>query len=640
MSENKEIKKIRYKSVVNSYKDEKNNNSNYNSYMKSRHLKTPKNKYNFSLTNDNINKNNIKANQIIYTLTNFNNNESHEAKKLIDVYGLNTSSNLSNLNTQINSNTKRTLINVKKNVLSNDINKKILHLKTSNNLHTVNFVNNVLVKDKFNNSYKKLMKKNTISYVDRKKIKRLNTTTLKLYEIYLQRKNQALKDEESLSNKDSIFNTKSKYNNNYIFDNYDKINNNTFTKNSNIKNLSMNTSSNISNEYSPNYCNTFKKKLKQFKTERKYGLKQLMTFNPYHYVSSRVRYCNSIEMKNISEKLSTVNGAVFNRKATSKQLFFKNENNNNNKRVNKVIDSCFVSYNNNVPLKGGLVWRILSKITKTNGFSSFYNACKFKGYYELWKHYSILIEQLLVKYPEFKWFLEKTKLMKEDVFKEFLTCVKIELKNDNTFPNKVLLLFDENCTGEINIKVFFFIMELTSKSSSDLEKIHFYSELFPDVNLKNSYQCINVLEMYDIFKHLINSPSYKRECKYLYEILKQLFNNGEKIEDSLFITKKQLCYFFLNNKFIQKLMQSFIYQYKHADNVYDEEVKNSFNSTVRNVKKFLNEQIEVSKMSINECDNLENVLKAVKHKETTKNQIKNLLNEFQNDINDGKNNVD
>ena len=356
-----------------------------------------------------------------------------------------------------------------------------------------------------------------------------------------------------------------------------------------------------------------------------------MTLNPYHYVSSMVKYCNSIEMKNISEKLSTVNGAVFNKKATSKQLFFKNENNNNNKRVNKVIESFLVSYTNNLSLKGGLVWRILAKITKSTGFSSFYNACKFKGYFELWKHYSILIEQLLVKYTEFKWFLEKTKFMKEEVFKEFLTCVKIELKNDKTFANKVLLLFDDNCNGEMNIKVFFFIMELTSKSSSDIEKINFYTELFSDLHLKNSVNCINVLEMYDIIKHIISSPSHKRECKYLHETLRQAFNGGEKIDENLFITKKQLYYFFLNNKFLQKLIQSFLYQYKHADILYGEEIKNSFNSTVRNVKKFLNEQNETSKMTINECDKLERVLKSVKNKEISKNQIKMYINEFQND---------
>ena len=124
-----------------------------------------------------------------------------------------------------------------------------------------------------------------------------------------------------------------------------------------------------------------------------------MNLNPYHYVSSMVRYCNSVEMKNISEKLSTINGATFNRKATSKLLFFKNEK--NNIRKNKVINSFSVAMNDNLSFKGEFVWRILAKINKANSYSSFYNSCKYKGYYELWKYYSVLIEQLLVKYKEF-----------------------------------------------------------------------------------------------------------------------------------------------------------------------------------------------------------------------------------------------
>ena len=63
--------------------------------------------------------------------------------------------------------------------------------------------------------------------------------------------------------------------------------------------------------------------------------------------------------------------------------------------------------------------------------------------------------------------------MKEDVFREFLTCLKIGIGNNDSFSNKVFLLFDENYSKEINLKEFFFIMELISKSSNDIEKINF-----------------------------------------------------------------------------------------------------------------------------------------------------------------------
>ena len=214
-----------------------------------------------------------------------------------------------------------------------------------------------------------------------------------------------------------------------------------------------------------------------------------------------------------------------------------------------------------------------------------------------------------------------------------MTCIKIENKKDNSFSNKVFLLFDDDCTGQINIKVFLFIMELISKSSNNIEKINFCTELFTDIKLINENKCINVIEFSEIFKKIIDSPNYKREIKTLYDILKKEFNEGQKIENILFISKKQLFNFLLNNKFIQKIIQTFKSQYKHANILYNEEINGSFNSTVRTVKKFLNEQNEVIKMSINECDRLEYVLKAMEKKGKLKNRIFNLENDFHNNSN-------
>ena len=586
---------------------EKYNNSNFNSFIKT-HISNDNKKNNLDLspnTYDNI-KHNGKFNHTIFWAKTFDNKKN--PKKIFDAHLLNTSSDISNLNTQLNSNTKRTFTNT---------NINSYHLK--NDKEKIKYISKITDEKIGLREKNKIVKKNTISFVDRKKIKKLNKSTLKLYEIYLQRNNQALRAEESPDKNISFLNK-----NYYISDELDNFNN--------IRRLSTDSSSIVTNKgLNQNHKNKIKKNLKKFNTERKYGLKQLINLNPYHYVSSKVRYCNSVEMKNISEKLSTVNGATFNRKATSKLLFFKNEK--NNIRKNKVINSFSVAMNDNLSFKGEFVWRILAKINKANSYSSFYNACKYKGYYELWKYYSVLIEQLLVKYIEFKWFLEKNKYIQEDVFKEFLTCIKIENKKDNSFSNKVFLLFDDDCTGQINIKVFLFIMELISKSSNNIEKINFCTELFTDIKLINENKCINVIEFSEIFKKIIDSPNYKREIKTLYDILKKEFNEGQKIENILFISKKQLFNFLLNNKFIQKIIQTFKSQYKHANILYNEEINGSFNSTVRTVKKFLNEQNEVIKMSINECDRLEYVLKAMEKKGKLKNRIFNLENDFHNNSN-------
>ena len=609
MSRIEEINKMKKDNILFSKTNlkEKYNNSNFNSFIKT-YISNDNKKNNLDLspnTYDNI-KHNGKVNHTIFWAKTVDNKK--KPKKIFDAHLLNTSSDISNLNTQLNSNTKRTFTNT---------NINSYHLK--NDKEKIKY-NSKFTDEKIGlREKKKIVKKNTISFVDRKKIKKLNKSTLKLYEIYLQKNNQALRADESPDKNISFLNK-----NYYISDELDNFNN--------TRRLSTDSSSIVANKgLTQNHKNKIKKNLKKFNTERKYGLKQLMNLNPYHYVSSMVRYCNSIEMKNISEKLSTVNGATFNRKATSKLLFFKNEK--NNIRKNKVINSFSVAMNDNLSFKGEFVWRILAKINKANSYSSFYNSCKYKGYYELWKYYSVLIEQLLVKYKEFKWFLEKNKYIQEDVFKEFLTCIKIENKKDNSFTNKVFLLFDDDCTGQINIKVFLFIMELISKSSNNIEKINFCTELFTDIKLINENKCINVMEFFEIFKKIIDSPNYKREIKILYDILKKEFNEGQIIENILFISKKQLFNFLLNNKFIQKIIQAFKTKYKHANILYNEEINGSFNSTVRTVKKFLNEQNEVIKMSINECDKLEYVLKAMEEKGKLKNRVFNLENDIHNNSN-------
>ena len=91
------------------------------------------------------------------------------------------------------------------------------------------------------------------------------------------------------------------------------------------------------------------------------GIQQLMKFNPYHYVSTRVRYNDAVEMKVISEKLSDVNSVKRNQVSTYQNNFFKN------KKINtKIIKTFKVNFNKNLSYKGGLIWRILNKLR--NGF--------------------------------------------------------------------------------------------------------------------------------------------------------------------------------------------------------------------------------------------------------------------------------
>ena len=208
------------------------------------------------------------------------------------------------------------------------------------------------------------------------------------------------------------------------------------------------------------------------------------------------------------------------------------------------------------------------------------------------------------------------------------------MKGEISFANKVFLAFDELGIGEINIKTFFLIMEITSRSNNNLEKINFISMLVENYEYRHEEKSVNILDMYELFKCLIIYENSQKDLKYLYESIKEDLNNGEKLEENIYVKKIDICNFLLNNKFIHKLIQTFKLQYKYANVNYIEEINSCFNSTVRNVKKFLNEQNEVMCDSENNYNKFEQVLKSIQNKEAKKEKTKYIEDEFENDNNE------
>ena len=228
-------------------------------------------------------------------------------------------------------------------------------------------------------------------------------------------------------------------------------------------------------------------------------------------------------------------------------------------------------------------------IKKVNGYSPFYISCLFKGYFELWKNYSVLLGQLLVKYPLFKWYLDKNRYMKEEVFNEFISCLKLRIKSDKTFTNKILLLFGEN--NLIDIKKFLLIMELTSLSTDIVDKINFIGEIVYVQGLKNQDNCINVMEMFILLINIFNSPNYKKDIKYFKEILKNEFNKGKKFNNDLYINKRQMSELLLNNKFFQKKINEFSNYYKNADKNFEEQINFHYISNARALNNIFSDEI-------------------------------------------------
>ena len=513
--------------------------------------------------------------------------------------------------------------------------------KKQSQLNTIsihNKSNKMKTIDNSSSNSKYLPKKNTnyINFVDRNKIRNIDLISMKLFDDYVEDLKMSRSNSKSnnlgLKRRDTFLYQDIK--SNIRDENYYKNNSNYLSMKSNFSN-DIKKKKNYNNKFLfDNYLIQEENELKD--VMKKMSLHQLMELNPYHAVSKNVKYSNSIEMNKISEKLGNIHGASFNIKAKSQRHFFRCQSykNKNDKRNRRVINSFQVTFNTNLTHRGGLVWRILNKfkLRNINILSSFRQACKFKAYLELWKYHSMVIEKLLVNYEEFKWFYEKEKLMKEEVFNEFLECKKLqeEVKEEITFCNKVYLAFDELGTGEINLKVFFLIMEITSKSNNNLEKLNFITSLVEDYNLRNEEKSVNIFDMYELFKSLILFENAQKDIKYLYEAIKTELNNGEKLENNIYVKSNDVYNFLLNNKIIHKIIQGFKTQYKFADINYIDEVNSSFNSTVRNVKKFLNEQKEVLCDNENNYYKFEQILKSIQNKNNKKEKTKNIEEEFEN----------
>lgn len=591
---------------INTYEDKKNNKNNYK----------PFNNNTINIKTKSLSKFFLNNKKSLFIPSNYNKNEKTLASTL-DI--------------------KSSRINKNKNHFSNTIYPYISHTnhystnssisKKHSNINTIsihNKSNRMKTIDNSSSNIKYLPKKNTnyINFVDRNKIRNIDLISMKLFDDYVEdlkmsrsnskSNNLGLKRRDTMMYQDmkpnmrednfsNDYKNKKNYNNNFLFDNY------LIQEENELKDVM-----------------------------KKMSLHQLMELNPYHAVSKNVKYSNSIEMKKISEKLGNIHGASFNIKAKSQRHFFRGQSykNKHDKRNRRVINSFQVTFNTNLTHRGGLVWRILNKfkLRNINILSSFRQACKFKAYLELWKYHSMIIEKLLVNYEEFKWFYEKEKYMKEEVFNEFLECKKLqeEVKEEITFCNKVYLAFDELGTGEINLKVFFLVMEITSKSNNNLEKLNFITSLVEDYNLRSEEKSVNIFDMYELFKSLILFENSQKDIKYLYEAIKTELNNGEKLDNKKYVRSNDVYNFLLNNKIIHKIIQGFKTQYKFADINYIEEINSSFNSTVRNVKKFLNEQKEVLCDNENNYYKFEEILKSIQYKNAKKEKTKNIEEEFEN----------
>ena len=156
-------------------------------------------------------------------------------------------------------------------------------------------------------------------------------------------------------------------------------------------------------------------------------------------------------------------------------------------------------------------------------------------------------------------------------------------------------------------------MKLLS-NTSDIDRLNFYMKLFEDVNKKNEELSVNVQDMFDVFKNIISYNGRQKIRINLMRNLKKELNDDKPIGKDFYITKNQMINFILNNKLINKIIDKFKREYKFAYINYNEKINNIFFNTVKNVKKFVNEQKEVNKICEHDINSYDKILESVQNK--------------------------
>ena len=352
---------------------------------------------------------------------------------------------------------------------------------------------------------------------------------------------------------------------------------------------------------------TFKKKKNKKIIKRnqniKYKLKDLMTINPYHYVPKKVMFSTFINNNLISDKLNE-GGNIISYNEKPKITFpslGKSNNKNKYKKNRKVIKSQSISIPDPNFKRDELIWRLISRISMTKGVSSLKQAVKYEAITKVWKVHSLIIEKLLVNYQKFKWFLEKEKIISENVFMELISLLKLDKNSGDDFCRKIFLIFDDEGYGNIKVKEFFFFMDITSQSTSTVEKFSFLANLFEDNHRINKIKSVN------------------RK------------NINENSEENYF-EKKKVIKFLIESQVIRLILKKFYRDYARSHKLYDEEIMNVFNSTMRNSKRMLDihDMDEYFKADLN---TIEKDLIAIDNKLKIQSELR-AFNKYLNDENE------
>ena len=276
------------------------------------------------------------------------------------------------------------------------------------------------------------------------------------------------------------------------------------------------------------------------------------------------------------------------------------------------------------PEQANLIQRLISSDNNNNNNTSnneymslkFKLAIKWEGIYQLWRNHSIILETLINKYCEYKWFLDKNEYITDQTLKEFMRILRIE--SSSVFFKDVFDLFgfDNNIckyyyynnhkeSKIINVKMFFQCIVSSAMNGVLETKVEMLCHIWEHIHMK-------VIYVKDVLYLLKECLFYAKD----YDMLKKIFTkqfhcgSGSSSKDN-YVMKKEFYNYIISHDTLRLIFQRNLFvDYNKVHQIFKEEVLTAVNSTEQNWKTYLSEH-NMKEYNIGVINRLERVLSSI-----------------------------
>ena len=331
-----------------------------------------------------------------------------------------------------------------------------------------------------------------------------------------------------------------------------------------------------------------------------YSINQLIKLDPYHLLNQRVKdYFNIYIKKNENCQISNI----------GKKTIITSSGNQL-----KVLNSLSLLIKQNKD-KIQLIKKLMKM--KNEISNELKDIIKWEGIYHLNQKHSIIINNLLFKFYDFKYFINKNENITFDDLNEFLNIIINVNLVKNTFYcflEDILYLFSEDKTT-VNLKKLYSILIITNNNLLYKEKINFLCNIWEIFDT-------NEINIRSLFYYIKNGFKIKSDYQKIYFYIKKKYklnsNISKDVINSLFNYDNKILFYFERNCIInfKKINQKY-------NELLSQGILNNLNSLGLNMFNPDNYKIFCSK----DIEHFENFLINIENKLDIKENLKTIFKE-------------